>query len=177
MQEEMTMAKHLSGTYTSNGVDIQLQVDDYTGKWEAEFNGRTWSYETLDKLKASLDRQTKKSRVEVEVHAVKVIQYRGWGIGDTTVQRGVLTGIHSGTGNVLAAWDNRGKTVKEQITRDSGTTFVAGDTSDEQLAEYNRLLRLRIETAKNITEWEKKFKIEPLKAVEQAIIARLGDAE
>lgn len=171
------MATHLAGTYTSNGVDIQLSVNDVTGKWEAEFAGRTWSYETLDKLKAALDRQTKKTRVEVEVAAVKVIHYRGWGIGDSTIQRGVLTGIHSGTGNVLSAWDNKGTTVKEQITRTSGVTFAAGDTSDKELAEYNRLLRLKAETIKAIQEWERRHEIEPKQVVENAIAARVGSED
>lgn len=171
------MATHSAGTYTSNGVDLQLSVSDATGKWSTEFAGRQWTYETLDKLKAALDRQTRKARIEVEVAAIRVIQYTGWGVGDATIQRGTLTGIHSGTGNVLAAWDNRGTTVKEQITRTSGVTFAAGDTSDEELAEYNRLLRLRAETVQAIRAWEKRHEIQPTNVVENALAARSGSED
>lgn len=164
-----------AGTITTNGIDVPVQVDDYNGNWKAEYAGKHLSYETRDKLVNALARLTKKTKAEVAVPVIRIKAYRGWGDGDITIARGVLTGLHSGNGNVLATWTVRGTAMKEQITSDSSTSYVGSDTTDEQLAEYNRLLRLKAQTLREIRDWETAHQIKPKDAVETALNAKAGD--
>jgi len=171
------MAMWDAGTITTNGIEVPVQVNDYTGRWTAEYAGKSLSYETRDKLAAALGRLTKQTKVEVAVPVIRVKEYRGYGDGNITVVRGVLTGLHSGNGNVLATWSVRGTAMKEQITHESGTSYVGSDTTDEQLAEYNRLLRLEKKTMREIRDWEKAHQIKPKDAVETALDAKAGSGE
>lgn len=168
------MVKWDAGTITTNGVDVPVQVDDLNGKWSAQYAGKNLSHETRDKLVAALGRLTKQAKVEVAVPVIRITEYRGWGDGNITVARGYLTGIHSGNGNVLATWTVRGKEMKEQITGDSGVSYVGGDTTDADLGEYNRLLRIKADTLKKIHAWEKAHEVDTRKAVETAVEAVSG---
>jgi hypothetical protein len=171
------MTKWDAGVITANSIDVPVRVDDYNGHWTAEYAGKNLSYDTRDKLTGALARLTKKTKIEVAVPVIRVKAYRGWGDGDITVVRGVLTGLHSGNGNVLATWSVRGTAMKEQITHESGTSYVGADTTDEQLAEYNRLLRLEKKTMREIRDWEKAHQIKPKDAVETALDAKAGSGE
>lgn len=164
-----------AGTITTNGIDVPVQVDDCDGSWVTVFAGTRLSAETRDKLEGRLSRLTKKTKIEVAVPVIRIKAYRGYGDGNITVARGTLTGIHSGNGNVLATWVVRGTEVKEQITHESGTSYVGADTTDEQLAEYNRLRILARQTQREITDWERSHEIRPKDAVETALAAQAGD--
>lgn len=171
------MAMWDAGTITTNGIEVPVQVDDYTGRWTAVYAGKSLSYDTRYKLTAALARLAKKTKIEVEVPVIRIKEYRGYGDGNITVARGVLTGLHSGNGNVLATWIVRGTEVKEQITYESGTSYVGADTTDEQLAEYNRLRILAKQTQREITDWERSHQIRPKGAVETAIEAKVGSGD
>lgn len=171
------MAKWDAGTITTNGVEVPVRVDDRFGTWNAVYAGKSLSYDTRDKLEGALARLTKKTKAEVAVPVIRIKEYRGWGEGNIKVTRGVLTGIHSGNGNVLATWTVRGTEVKEQITSDSGARYVSADTTDEQLKEYNRLLRLAKETQTKIRTWEKDHEITPKAVVEVALDAKAGSGD
>lgn len=171
------MAKWDAGTITTNGVDVPVQVDDYDGKWSAQYAGKNLSHETRDKLVAALGRLTKQAKVEVAVPVIRITEYQGWDIGNIKVARGYLTGIHSGNGNVLATWAVRGTEMKEQITRDNGVSYVGGDTTDSDLDEYNRLLRIKADTLKKIHAWNKAHGVDVRKAVEVALDAKAGSGD
>jgi hypothetical protein len=171
------MTKWNAGVITANSIDVPVWVDDYNGHWTAVYAGKNLSYDTRDKLTGALARLTKKTKIEVEVPVIRIKEYRGYGDGNITVARGTLTGIHSGNGNVLATWIVRGTEVKEQITHESGTSYVGADTTDEQLAEYNRLLRLAKKTQLEITDWERSHEIRPKGAVETVLDAKAGSGE
>jgi len=171
------MAKWDAGTIIVHGVEVPVQVDDRSGTWNAEYAGKSLSYETRDKLEGALARLTKKTKTEVAVPVIRIQKHQGWGEGNIRVTRGVLTGLHSGNGNVLATWTVRGSEVKEQLTRETGTSYVGADTTDEQLKEYNRLLRLETETNEKLRTWEKAHEITPKVAVETAIDAKAGSGD
>lgn len=171
------MAKWDAGSITVNGVEVPVQVDDYNGKWAASYAGQHFSFETRAQLERKLSALTKKTKVTVEVHVIRVQGYRGWGPGNVTVTRGTLTGIHSGTGNVLAAWTVRGTVQKEQITRDSDVIYVGGDTADEALKEYNQIEKNLAVLRERRTDWLKRHKIDPKDAVQRAIDAASGTDE
>lgn len=173
------MTKWDAGTITTNGVETPVQVDDYSGKWHADYAGKNLSYETRDKLEAALKRLTKQTKVEVEVHVIRVRPYSGWSDdgGNIVVTRGTLTGLHAGTGNVLADWTVRGQSQKEQLTRDSNIVYVGGDTSDEALSEYNHIRRTIATANRAKGVWEKAHVVEPKAIVEAAIRAKSGSDE
>lgn len=178
-EEGPIMGKWDAGVISVNDVEIPVQVDDYNGRWSAEYAGQRLSTDTRDQLRGRLDRLTKKTRTAVEVHVVRIKPYAGYGPGNITIARGKLTGLHAGTGNVLAAWQIRGKTEREQITGwgSSGTLYVGGDTTDEALAEYNRLQKELEEIRVQRDAWVKAHEIKPKDAVQRAIEAAQGGAE
>lgn len=167
------MADYDAGVITTNGVDVPIKVDD-NGAWRAAYAGKLLTADTRDKLKGKLARLTKTTRVEVSVPIIAIDPGRGYGTYSIKVKRGVGTGFHGANGNVLVTWTVRGKEVKEQVTSYGSGLFVAGDTTDEQLDEYNRievqLGKLRDERA----AWLKAHQIQPKDVVQRAIDARLG---
>lgn len=164
-------------TYTSNGVDVPVKFDAYSGSFTAEAGGKRLSNEKYAGLKAAIDRATKSAKVEVEVHVIRVKEIASWSGGGITSTRAVLTGLHGANGNVLATIDFRDNPQKVQLTHERGVSFVGGDTTPAALAEYDRLLKLKTETAKLIGAWERAHEIKPKDAVERAIAAKSGSDE
>lgn len=176
------MTDHPAGTIISNDIEIPVTVSDLSGSWQAEYMGRRLSSETRDKLKASLDRLTKKEKVSVEIPVIRVSlpdRNTAFGNGRITVTRGVLTGLHAGTGNVLAAWTVRGQVQREQITSwgRNEKIYVGGDTTDEELQAYGELVAESLRLKRAIAEWERRHEVKPKEVVERAIEARLGDRD
>lgn len=172
------MQDYDAGSITANEVEIPIQVDE-SGSWKAEYAGQHLRYDTRDKLKTRLETLTKKTKITVQVPVIRIEEYKGWGTGPLSVARGELTGIHAGTGNVLAAWQVRGKTEKEQITNwgQAGTVYVGGDTTDDQLVEYSGICNKLTELRKRKEAWLKARQIKPQDAVETALKARGGEQD
>lgn len=168
------MAVYEAGSITTNGVEVSIKVND-DGDWTAEYAGKHLSSDTRDKLKGKLARLTRGAKVELEIPVIRT-EIKGLGGDTVVVRRGVLTGVHGGTGNVLAAWMVRGQTVKEQITgwESSSLDYVAGDTTDEELKEYAGIIRSLSELRDREDKWLRRHRIDPKKVVETAIQARLG---
>lgn len=170
------MNEYPAGVISANGIDVPIKVTD-SGKWEAEINGRTWSYETRDKLEASLKRQTKQATVKVAVPVVAVKV--GW--GTVSWVRGTLTGIHGANGNVLAVWHHGGQRgdIKEQISTGYGSQsgYFGGDLTDEQLTEYARLVQVAHEADQARRKAEKAYEIRPKDTVIRAIEAQAGSGD
>lgn len=168
-----------AGTITVNDVEVPVQIDDYSGEWNAEYAGRHLRAETRKQMEGKLARLTKKTKVTVEVHVIKIRKPEGWAGGGIRVTRGVLTGIHSGTGNVLAAWTVRGQVQREQVTdwSQTGVDYVGGDTTEDDLEEYNQIVTGLRELQDRKAKWLKRHEIKPKDAVQQAIDAVSGTDE
>jgi hypothetical protein len=166
----MTMSvQYPAGQIEANGVTVPIFVTD-DGNWQAEFDGRTQSYPTREKLENRLKTLTRQSAVRVEIPVIKVERtYDG-----ARFIRATLTGIHGANGNVLGVLhygDRRGD-VKEQFSRSYGSseTFFGGDLTDEQLKEYAELRRVASEAGQAVREAEKRYEIKDVKAMVQRVI-------
>lgn len=172
------MTEYEAGSITVNDIEVPIKVDD-GGNWLAAFAGQSLSYDTRDKLQNRLATLTKKTKVTVDVAVAKISPKGGYGAMGITCRRGRATGIHGGNGNVLAEWDVRGQTVKEQVTSwgSNDSFYVGGDVTDEEIAAYNELVKAKAELVEKIFTWEKRNKIDLKKAVEAAIQAKAGQDE
>ena len=164
------MADFPAGDIESNGVSVPINVNSQ-GKWWAEYDGRTLSYETRDKLEGALKRLTKSAAVTVEVSVVKVEN----ALSGTRWVRGTLTGIHGGNGNVLVTWHYGGRRgdVKEQIAyRYGGTSgrYFGGDVTDDQLRAYTDLVRTAREAADAVKAAESRHTVKDVKKIVQSVI-------
>jgi hypothetical protein len=159
-----------AGFIETNGVTIPIQVTD-RGDWRAEYDGRIQSYPTREKLEARLKTLTRQSAVKVEIPVVRVTRSHD---GATRV-RATLTGIHGANGNVLGTlhYGGRRGDIKEQFARtygSSGELWFGGDVTDEQIAEYAELRRVKYEAEKAVQAAEARYEIKDIKAVVQRAV-------
>lgn len=159
-----------AGDITANGVTVPITVND-RGSWQAEYAGKNLSYETRDKLEASLKRLTKSAAVQVEVSVVSVEKH----LGGTRFVRGTLTGIHGGNGNVLVTWHHSGRRgdVKEQIGYSYGGArgrYFGGDVTDEQLKAYSDLVEAERAAVAAVRKAEDRYEIKDVKKAVQSVI-------
>lgn len=173
------MENYAAGSITTNGIEVPIQVDTQ-GYWKAEYAGHQLAYETREKLENRLKNLTRKTKTEVAVPVTRISVARGWGKVSVSRRRGVATGLHAGNGNVTVSWeaDGRRAAVKEQIVTGYGsssdTLYVGGDVTDEQVAEYGRLLEAKRVAVEAVSAWEKAHEIRVKKVVEAAIEAKAG---
>lgn len=162
-------------TVPIRGEDIPVEVstniskDAATASFKAQVNGKHISSETLEGLRGKLLNETKRAAVKVSIPfsmVGKAHDRYGMPRGPMTVLHGVITGIHQGTYKPLVRWDANGKS--EQLDR-AGTVFKP---LDKETAD--RLLALRaqnVEIERQISELESANRLDPRKAVEEAIDA------
>lgn len=81
---------------TVNGLEWPITVTEH-GRFYAEVNGENFSEDTLDKLVATIDKETKAVPKKVAIPLHMKGRY-GNGEALTTV---LITGLHAGNGNVL----------------------------------------------------------------------------
>lgn len=167
------MSSYDAGEITTNGVSVPIKVTD-DGDWTAEYAGQHLRTDSRDKLKGRLARLTRSSKVEVAVPVVKV-RLAGLGNDTVVVTRGVAYGLHGGTGNVMVTWTIKGKETKEQLSSYGySETYIAGDVTDEELKDYAAMMKAKAELRSREEGWLKRHRIDPKKAVQQAIEARMG---
>lgn len=159
-----------AGDITANGVTVPITVND-RGSWQAEYAGKNLSYETRDRLEASLKRLTKSAAVQVEVSIVSVEKH----LGGTRFVRGTLTGIHGRNGNVLVTWHHGGRRgdTKEQISYTYGSAngrYFGGDVTDKQLQEYADLVEAERTAREAVQEAERRYMIKDVKKTVQSVI-------
>lgn len=173
------MDTYPAGSITANGIEVPIQVDTQ-GRWKAEYAGQQLAYETREKLENRLKNLTRKTKTEVAVPITKIEVARGWGAVSVSPRRGIATGLHAGNGNVTVSWEASGRrpAAKEQIVTGygmgSGTLYVGGDVTDEQVSWYGQLLETQRVAVEAVSAWEKANRIEVKKVVEQAIEAKAG---
>jgi hypothetical protein len=171
------MANYDVGTIETNGVTIPIQVNT-VGQWLAEYDGRTLAYPTREKLEAALKRLTKRAAVVVSVPVVK-IEKKYDGVARV---RATATGIHGANGNVLVTLHHGGRRgdVKEQESARysyGSSLWFGGDVTDEQIAEFDRLIKAHKAAKEAMDAMEKRLKIDLSKAVETAVAAQSGSDE
>jgi len=96
------MAEYPAGEISRAGEKIRLRVDD-GGNWLATTVGRDLKAPTRDKLITEIERALRLVKKAVHVPFTHVESKNN---GYVTLKHGVATGIHSGTGNLLVAWDD-----------------------------------------------------------------------
>lgn len=171
------MTEYDAGSITTNGITTPITVDE-AGNWRAQQSGTYLQAETRDKLRMRLARLTRQAKTPVEVHVVHIVHQGTMGI---TRRRAVLTGLHASNGNVLVVWAPQGRMPEEKGQLDrygrAQEVYVAGDVTDDQLQEYAELEIAAAEAKRARDEWLAAHKVDPTKAVQQAIEARLGTEE
>lgn len=171
------MANFDAGTIEANGVTIPIQVNT-RGQWLAKYDGRELTYPAREKLEAALKRLTKRAAVVVAVPVVKIERSYDGAQGT----RATATGIHGANGNVLVTLHPGGRRgdVKEQISTRYGSEaglWFGGDVTDEQIAEFSRLIKVAYEAKQAVDTMERRLKIDLRKAVETAVAAVSGSEE
>lgn len=175
------MTSYDAGNTSVNKEIVPIQVTSW-GEWTANYGGQTHRADTKKGLEEALKAVAAKRRVKVSVPAVKIKKTytRADGVVLTRIT-GVLTGLHAGTGNVLAVWQDGEKTEREQINAsyrpDEYTVYAKEGVTTEDVAEYQQLLRTLEAAREAVSEWERVNKIRSVKdAVVEAIDAKQAQA-
>lgn len=97
------MAEYNAGEISRAGYKIKLRVDD-DGNWlTGDVSDQDLKKPTRDLLVKEIDRVL---RLEKKAVHIPITQTESRGNGYVTIKHGVVTGIHSGTGNILVSWDD-----------------------------------------------------------------------
>lgn len=118
------------GQLARAGEKIDLRVDD-DGNWLAMVAGRELKQQTRAKLVSDIDRILRLEKKAVHI-PVTVVESKNNGY--LRLKHGVVTGIHSGTGNLTISWDSGGAgqlgigyssdSVLRRLTPDEGGTLT-----------------------------------------------------
>jgi hypothetical protein len=127
------VSEYPAGQLTRGGEKFDLRVDD-DGKWLTTALGRELRYPDRAKLVAEIDRLLRLEKKAVHIPFTRVERKSG---GYLSILHGVVTGIHSGTGNLLVSWDKGGN---GQITVGHSTEIMRRLLSEEE-EELTRLAR------------------------------------
>jgi hypothetical protein len=98
------MAEYSAGNIKHAGEWFKLRVND-NGDWLTKVDGQDISQPTRAKLVSEIDRLMRLKKKAVNIPFTKVESKNN---GYVTLKHGVVTGVHSGTGNLLVAWDEGG---------------------------------------------------------------------
>lgn len=151
-----------AGSITVKGVKYQVSVDE-DGTWSAYVNnGNTRvTGATKEALAKAVSRETRKAVTKVAVPFVQLGGARPEG------RRGVATGLHSRSGNILVRWSNG---TSEQIRSwgNSGTVLT-GELTDEEIKNWSRLRSEYTALSRQLFQFENEHKIDLPKAVRQAL--------
>jgi hypothetical protein len=90
------------GEVSRAGHTVELRVDD-GGNWLATVAGRELKHQTRANLISDIDRAL---RLEKKAVHIAFTYMESKNNGYVKLRHGVATGFHSGTGNLLIAWDD-----------------------------------------------------------------------
>lgn len=154
--------KYTAGTVEKNGIEVEIFVDT-DGRWLGEVAGKSLVHPTREKLVDAIGRATKRVSTKVEVPFFLVSAHNG----NVRVREGIVTGIHSGNGNLLVTW--KAGNVKEQIRVGFSDDIFAEKVYAEQCA---KLLRERMEAEHRYRAHNRQFRI----SLEDDVKKALDDA-
>lgn len=138
------MAEYPAGAISRAGEKFPLKVDD-EGNWLAKAAGRDLKQPTRAKLVADIERTM---RLEKKVVHIPITVMESKNNGYVTLKHGVVTGVHSGSGNILVAWDGGGNGQIAGYGSD-----VMSRLSDEEEAKLRRLAKLAHESASELRDF------------------------
>lgn len=119
------MAEYKAGLVKHAGEWFKLRVDD-DGNWLTEMDDRDLKHPTRAALLAEIDRVMRIKKKAVNIPFTKVESKNN---GYVNLKHGVATGVHSGTGNLLVAWDDGSN---GQITAGAFTDVLQRLTAREE---------------------------------------------
>lgn len=96
------MAEYSAGNIKHAGEWLKLRVND-DGDWLTKVDGQEIKQPTRQKLLAEASRILRLKKKAVNIPFTRMESKNN---GYVTLKHGVVTGIHSGTGNLLVAWDD-----------------------------------------------------------------------
>jgi hypothetical protein len=166
------MSEYPAGEITHNGVTVPIFVDDW-GHWSATYAGTKHTEESRPKLDTRLKRTIKRTVTKVNVPFVAVRQ------DNQQFKRGTAYGIHEGTGNILAEWDDG---TKEQIKSGgygAWHTHLFGNIPDADLATWVLLARAARDAQRTlavfVSDHERNLKDDVMRAADEAADKARGD--
>lgn len=171
-----------NGNYEAGFVDVRgrdwpVYVTN-SGRWVAVLGDKEVGADSKDKLRELLMRQTKRAAVELHIPFTKVERtMSGMGAGRITYKRGVVKGIHASNGNLIVEWSEklRGPT-REQwdaILRYGGEVFP--ELTEDQLHEYQRLVREATDAVQQMERWAREHRIESIKKLAEDTVIKVTE--
>lgn len=164
----MTYAEtHEAGKLTVKGKSYDIFVTD-AGTWVSYPGGEKVEAASRDALGKAIDKHVRKAVAKIAVPFVKF--YNGM------ARRGVATGLHSRSSNLLVRWDDNGQA--EQIPSWSNYgNFYTGPLTDEQLKWYADKNAERAALNREIERFTKEHEIKLPKLVREALDAAVSGEE
>jgi hypothetical protein len=138
------MVEYSAGEISRAGEKFALKVDD-DGNWLAKVAGRGLKQPTRTKLVAEIERTLRLERKAVHI-PITVMEAKN--SGHVILKHGVVTGVHSGSGNILIAWDQGGNGQLAGYGSD-----VMQRLSDEDEVKLRRLVKLSHDSASELREF------------------------
>lgn len=136
---------------TINGVTFEVSVNS-DGEFKATVAGKCLKAESLKELEKQARKLCPRKRPEIAVEATKLMGSRG-------TQDVVFTGIHGGTGNVLATFDDGDK---EQVELRYGSAYVRRLTPEEKQT-YATLHKANAQAEAALTEFIESVTVKDLR--------------
>jgi hypothetical protein len=154
---------------TKNGITVEITVNTTSGKFIAVVGDDHLAADTWAGMEKAVDTATKKISKSVNVPFTSVTFNTYSETVKVEVKHGTATGLHSGTGNVLAKWDDTGE--KFQLVRwnDAGDRFRP--LSQDEATEYTRLFLESREASQILSDWKKIHTID----LKQSVIDALNE--
>lgn len=145
------MAEYSAGNIKHAGEWLKLHVND-DGDWLTKVVGQEIKQPTRQKLLAEASRILRLKKKAVNIPFTKVESKNN---GYITLRHGVVTGIHTGTGNLLVAWDDG---TNGQLTVGYGSE-VMQRLSPDQERTLTRLAREANDSAEALRDFTQRRQI------------------
>src|ERR1700749_1504406 len=150
------MAEHPAGTVTVKGIDFPVTVDD-DGTWTASVANVPVTADTKAQLKERIRPRLRHVQTRVSIPFLLALRTEDQQM--TGAVRCTATGIHSGTGRVLATRDDTGEQVQLEATGSHRYLSGAADPG-----EWARLVREYLAASRAIYAYEQAHQIDVRKA-------------
>lgn len=138
------MSEYPAGTLLRAGEKLALRVDD-EGNWLARAASRELKQPTRARLVSEIDRVLRLEKKAVHIPITVVDNKNNGYVG---LKHGVVTGVHSGSGNLLVSWDDGSN---GQLTGYSLTVLNRLDAAEE--TELKRLTALAYNANEKLREF------------------------
>jgi hypothetical protein len=149
--------------FTVDGTTTQIDVDTTSGDFSAVLDGERVKLSTLKGLQEKIKRHIRTSR-KIAIPITLLDDYAPGSDKKLEIQQVTLTGIHGGSGNVIARND---KTKEVQQLRYFWGTAVRRLTGGE-IQEFVQLVKTSRAAAQAVEDWVEERKVTPAALVQKA---------